>query len=29
MENGLVDESIKYIDDVYRQCLKNKFNNKN
>jgi hypothetical protein len=28
MENGLVDESIKYIDDVYRQYLKNDFNNK-
>ena len=29
MENGLVDESIKYIDEVYRQYLKNNFNNKN
>ena len=29
MENGLVDKSIKYIDEVYRQYLKNNFNNKN
>ena len=29
MENGLVDESIKYIDEIYHQYLKNDFNNKN
>lgn len=28
MENGLVDESIKYIDEIYHQYLKNDFNNK-